>query len=226
MRKSPVFSGVCFGLLLPVSSLVGCATSPADGAGDDAELEQGAPSRTGGQDPGAISVQAADDALLAQTQFSAPVYNGNGCPQGTGNVTLSADHRTLTVDAPAAFRATTAGSIVDRRRFCQTSVSVAPPAGVRLGIAQISFAGSATISGTGAGDVTLEKRFPFGADDVTNIDVTKSGALALDTNAGVTWSGCGESTIAIASVALLTSGASAELKGTRFTTRFVAERCQ
>lgn len=220
MSKS---SRVFFGLLLPMSALVACATSPGD---DDPEDTAGL---EGGPDPaplGSPQAPADDAALLAQIEISPPGYNGTGCPQGTGAIALSADHRTLSVTAPAAFDATTAGSIVDRRKVCQASFAFTPPSGIRLGISSIKLTGSAALSGSGAGRATLEKRFPFGADDLTTINVTSSGPLSLESNAGVTWSECGASSIAIASAALIASGTSADLKGAGFTVTLVAERCQ
>jgi len=218
MSKS---SRVLFGLLLPVSALVACATSP----GND-DLEEGLEGDRNPAPLGSPPAPNADASLLAQIEFSAPGYNGTGCPQGTGAVALSADHQTLSVTAPAAFNATTVGSIVDRRKICQASVAFTPKAGIRLGIASIKLTGSATLAGSGAGRVTLEKRFPFGADDVTTISVASSGPLSLESDVGVTWSECGASSIAIASAALVASGTSADMKGAGFTATLVAERCQ
>lgn len=236
MSKSSV---VLFSLLMPLSSLAACATNPADGGGSVED-----PSTDPGSDPNASSTPASGSitpptsppsavpssgtpsAELAKVVFGDPQHNGNGCPQATGTVALSADHTTLSVTAPAAYDATTTLGLPDKRKICQAMVSFQAPEGIRLGIAAMKLAGTATLSGTGTAKVTLEKRFPFGADDLVDRAVAASGNVAVTSDPGVTWSECGGSSIAIISAALLVSGTNAELKGASFSAALVAQKCQ
>src|SRR5262249_26294436 len=117
--------------------------------------------------PTPVPSSGAASAELAKVIFGDPAHNGSGCPQGTGTVALSADPSALSVTTPpATVPATTTAGLPDKRKICEAMVSFQAPEGIRLGIATLKFAGAATLSGTGTAKVTLEKRFPFGADDL------------------------------------------------------------
>jgi len=220
MSKSSV---VFFGILLPMSSLTACATDGADGAAveDNADLNA-----RGGRTPAPAPAPAAASAELAQITFGDPSHAGTGCPQGVGSVTLSADHTTLSVTT-GPYTASTAGAITQRRKNCLAAFSFVAPAGIRLGIASATFVGSTNVAAGGTGRVTVEKRFAFGVDDITDRQLTGpvSGPFSLDTDPGVTWSACGESNIATIATQVVAGGQSAELTGTRFSATLVAERC-
>jgi hypothetical protein len=234
------FRGVLFSLMMPLAA---CAASPADGTGsvEDPSSDPGSDTATSPTPasgsitpsptspttpPTTVPGSGTASAELAKIAFGDPQHNGNGCPQGTGTVALSADHSALSVTAPAAFDATTTLGLPDKRKFCQAMVSFQAPEGIRLGIAALKLAGTATLSGTGSAKVTLEKRFPFGADDLVDRAVAASSNVAATSDAGVTWSECGGSSIAIISAALLVSGTNADLKGSSFSAALVAQKCQ
>lgn len=221
-------SVVFLGILLPMSSLVACATDGAEGpAMEDSDNLNAQTGRTPAPAPAPAPARPAASTELAQVSFGDPGHAGSGCPQGVGTVALSADHTTLSVTT-GPFKATTGGDITNRRKNCQAAVSFVAPAGIRLGIASANFVGSTSILSGGTGRVIIDRHFAFGATDLTDRSLAGpvAGPFSIATDPGVTWSACGESNILTVSAQLVAGGQTAELTGTSFSATLVAERCQ
>ncbi len=163
---------------------------------------------------------------LGAVEITDAIVGGSGCPGGTASIEVSADKRTVSVNA-SAYAVATGGSLADTRKACIARVAVDVPAGVRLGIASASLAGSADIGAGSGGSVRVEKHFPFGASDVAEaeLDAADSGAFTVDNDAGVTWSTCGFVGFVGLDTSLRVTGDDATMHSGGFEATLVAEPC-
>jgi hypothetical protein len=128
-----------------------------------------------------------------------PVVQGNGCPEGTYDVLLSPDGTELTLLFNSFTAETDSSSIFDFAN-CNIAIPLNVPKGITVGLLGVDYRGIAYIPSGGTGTISREYFFA-GERGVKQTDRIKVyddfyEFLYPDELPVVSWTGCGDSTIA------------------------------
>jgi len=135
---------------------------------------------------------------FAQLQLGQPSYGGNGCPQGSASVSLSDDHKTMSVlfDQFAAEAGSTTGRRVDRSS-CNLRIPVRVAAGYSVSIIHTDYRGYAAVPGGGGAYANFSSEFFFagqgrGVKTTKRINGPMADAFTISSDVTASaWSPCG-----------------------------------
>lgn len=142
----------------------------------------------------ALGLAAPADA--AGIKLGAPGYGGTGCPGGTASVATSGSAISVKFSAYRVAAGGTTGKSFDRKA-CALSIPVTVPKGQAVAIVGVDFTGTAGLpSGTSA-TFKLEQFLVGGKGPVIEKTISgpKVGKFTTSSDAALSWSACGASTV-------------------------------
>lgn len=132
----------------------------------------------------------------ASIKLGAPGYGGTGCPGGTASVATSGSAITVKFSSYRVAAGGSTGKSFDRKA-CALSIPVTVPKGQAVAIVGMDFTGSASLPAGTSTTFKLEQFLVGGKGPVVEKTISgpKSGKFTASTDAALSWSACGASTV-------------------------------
>ncbi len=144
----------------------------------------------------ALSMLGASSAEAASIKLGSLGYGGTGCPAGTASVSASGTAISVKFKSYNVAAGGSTGKSFDREA-CSLAIPISVPKGQAVAIVGMDFTGYANIPSGASVTFTLEQFLVGGQGPKVNKTVTGpiKGKFTASTNAALTWSACGASTI-------------------------------